>query len=263
MTRSAPLLFVLVACSSPPVARIPPPPIANTVVAPPAKPPVCSAAVAQKLALQLGAAWKSAARTPPGDPHQAPDDSDPSTEGHAHLDGDNTAWIDLSCVGGQFGAPGYFVEAWDNRFVGTNRILVRHRAIVKLDGTALASAPDSDDPIRIDDHTWSYRALDLDGDGVDEIVVDHFFEHHALATSNSVFVLAVRAGKLVELPDQITYVQGGQQWAHCEGKLSVEHAGAATHLVATMTEAAAGSPDCLAVGRHEFALAGDHLVERR
>jgi hypothetical protein len=237
---------------APPDAAPADPTVVDAAVA--AAPSGCSNATAFAIAKRLGARWHSAATTPV-------DPADGDAPGHVRLDGENTAWLDVHCVAVTEAAPGYFIDAWDNRFVGDNRIQVRHRLIVPRAGTAdLASAKDVETPEsggRLDDHEYSFAALDLDGDGRDEILVTDAFEHHGLASSTSYQILAVHGATLALAPGTLVAESGGSQWPQCEGTVAPERAGAATHLVLT----AAGGADCPSPGRHTWALVGGALAE--
>ncbi len=216
-----------------------------------AEPAKCTHADALGLAKILGARWKSASTKE--DASSAEDKS----EGRARLEGPNTAWLEVSCAAGAFGKPGFFIDALDNHFAGTNRIMVRRRLIVTRDGTVLAAAPDDKEPGRVDDHAFSFRTLDLDGDGIDEVLVSHSFEHHALARSESIDVLAIRKAKLIAL-GTMSIESSGSNWPTCEGKASEEKVGKATRLVVTVP---ATRPDCPKAGKHFYGVVGDKLVE--
>ena len=155
-----------------------------------ADPAKCTHADALKLAKLLGARWKAAATKEGADPDK--------TDGHAYLEGPNTAWLDVYCVAGAFGKPGFFVDAVDNHFAGTNRLMVRRRLVVTGGGSVLAAAPDDKNLGKVDDHSFSYRVADVDGDGVDEVLVEQTFDHGA-AHHESLSVLAVRKASTIRL----------------------------------------------------------------
>lgn len=216
-----------------------------------AEPAKCSHADALGLAKILGARWKSAASKESG---RAAEDK---TDGEAYLDGPNSAWLSVHCAAGSFGKRAFFIEAVDNHFVGTNRIMVRRRLIVTRDGGVLASAPDEKELSRLEDHSFTYRTLDLDGDGVDEVLIGDSFSHHALAQSESIAVFGIRKAKLVAL-GTMTIETGGRSWPTCEGKQSEEKVGKATRLVVTV---ATTQPECRKAGKHYYGVVGDKLVE--
>jgi hypothetical protein len=246
-------------------AVLPPIRSARAKLAPGAR-PECTDAIAAELATQLRVRWGSAAVTVYV-PEQPADPRDPLDmrvhgphEGVARLDGADTAWIELRCTGGLFPAPGFFVEAWDNRFT-PDRSLVRHRLIISYDdGRDLASAPDVDEGLRLDDHRWQFRTADLDGDGTDELVVSHNFDHHGHSASTA-SVIVVDDRKLVQpTDDPIVFALGEpDEPERCTGKLTSQPAGKLTQVVTQITKTK-GAP-CPDRGRHVYGLRDGALVE--
>lgn len=94
------------------------------------------------------------------------------------------------------------------------------------------------------------EAVDLDGDGGDEIVV----QAHASARADihSVYVIPV------PFPDTNSVfvsvdLRPKDMPGYCEATLTRERAGKETHLVITVTKVVPDVPNCLAKGRHVFA----------
>lgn len=229
----------------------------------PAEAAPCSDADAIAIASKLRLAWKSAATLGPvdGKPSTTPD---PSGVTGIRLEGPNNAYIDLSCVGGAFGGnqPRYYIDAIDNRHRGETRIRKRYRQLVTRDGKVVASMPTVDDMERQLEHAWSYKVLDLDGDGIDEILATDAFEHNALAASTTVHVLAVRGAKVVEI-GSIGIESSGTMWPTCTGKLVEEKAGKGVRLVLVADKVTKQEwiGQCPTEGKHPHAIVGGKLVE--
>lgn len=219
--------------------------VATAAHADPAK---CTHADAVKLGKLLGARWKAAATKEGTDADK--------TDGHAYLEGPNTAWLDVYCMAGAFGKPGFFIDAVDNHFAGTNRLMVRRRLVVTAGGSVLAAAPDDKNLGKVDDQSFSYRVADVDGDGVDEVLVEQTFDH-GVAHHESISVLAVRKAKLIHLGVMTTESRGAN-WPTCHGTGSDEKVGKATRLVVTVPDT---KPDCPKAGKHYYGIVGDKLVE--
>jgi hypothetical protein len=212
----------------------------------------CPQATALALARTLAHRWKSPVT-----------DDGSASDGGAYLTGPNTAWLALSCAGGTFaGRPGFFVEAWDNWFVGPDRHQVRRRVVVDAAGSDLV--PGNDTPAytlsRYDDHSYTFATADLDGDGNDEVLVTDNFAHNSLAAGVSVTVLAVARTGITELKQPVRITSSGVSWPTCDGALTYERAGKAIHLVLAAA-ATNTNPDCPSPGRHVYALTRGAVVE--
>jgi len=157
------------------------------------------------------------------------------------------------------GSPqaGYFVELVGRR-AGEP---VRLHGVLGLDGTTelIPIAPAASRGVQIPRAMVWFEAIDLDGDGTDDLIAhrrDPRFER-----AEWIDVIAVRGRTLIDI--------AGPQVAHedpdveetCNGLLSERRDGSATHLVVAVTASSGDSEHCLGLGRHELALAGDRLVE--
>jgi len=152
---------------------------------------------------------------------------------------------------------GYFVELVGRR-AGEP---VRLHGVLGLDGTTelIPLAPAASRGVQIPRAMVWFEAVDLDGDGTDDLIAhrrDPRFER-----AEWIDVIAVRGRTLIDI--------AGPQVAHedpdvdeaCNGLLTERRDGSATHLVVAVTKSSGDSGDCLGLGRHELALAGDRLVE--
>lgn len=167
----------------------------------------------------------------------------------------------LRCVTVQLATqPALFVE-----LIATEPGADRHRrmlGVLATDGTTelvgLRDASLSWD--RLKGAKVSFETVDLDGDHADEIIV-----HHAdprLDAGAWIDVVVIRGRGLSEISGpRIAHADPDVDDDQCDGALTTERAGPATHLVVTTTHSTGASDHCLAQGRHVFALDVDRLVE--
>jgi hypothetical protein len=214
-------LWLAAACSPPP----PTVPIANHP-ATGAKPPACPS----NLEALVRARW-----------HQLEDATD----------------LKLQCEPGNFGAPGWFVTA---TYFAEHSIFASSGILAANAGTDLVD-PTIDEvafgtPL---DRQFTYRAADLDGDGVDEIVkqsVDSRQSDFALQVN----VVRVKDGAMVEIQGPFVNADdagpdGIRFW--CDARLA---AVTGRRIMTTITSRR-GEPQCPVRGNHVFELRGEELVE--
>jgi hypothetical protein len=166
----------------------------------------------------------------------------------------------LTCVTvGLASQPGYFVELTGRR----GDAPVRMHGVIALDGTTelVKLAPAVARGIQIPRAMVWFETLDLDGDGVEDIVAhrrDPRFER-----AEWLDVTAVRGDTLVEIEGPPVAYDDPDLEETCHGRLSETRAGKATHLVIDVASSSGESEHCLTPGRHELALAGDRLADVR
>jgi hypothetical protein len=166
----------------------------------------------------------------------------------------------VECAGGFFGQPGWFLQATyeaDAETYGASGIVATdgRTELVRHNAEAISWSDHYDLSAR-------YQAVDLNGDGVDELVKLEDDTHHGYQTL-SASVLYVRDGKLAEIDgplvsydDSAVQLQPGSVNA-CEGAVTVHG-----RDIVIIVRARRGRPDgCLALGKHVFELRGDKLVE--
>jgi ketosteroid isomerase-like protein len=171
----------------------------------------------------------------------------------------------LDCATGRFRVAGAVVRATyvELTYVDSHGDHKLARGVMTTDGIrelhALTSDADATYQHPEVDETW--EAVDLDGDGVDEILVDN--HAYARADIHQIYV------KGIDQPDSdlVRYaidLRPKEIQAYCEGSVAKERAGKAIHLVVTMTTLVGDDrSDCLAKGRHVFAYERGKLVEQR
>ncbi len=151
-----------------------------------------------------------------------------------------------ACTAGRFPGAGWFVVAVD----GT----VRHRAV--LVGDKLV-AQARDDGART---TVALTSVDLDGDGIDEVVEDTK-EQRTGTIEKHATVLRVNGAGVDSLLDVVTSSEGSDPWAsstRCEATWTTASAGKAKDLVITTSQTAASA--CAPAAR--YALVAGKLVAR-
>lgn len=182
-------------------------------------------------------------------------------EGLEKLDAEAPA---LTCITIQLapsgsGSPqaGYFVELIGRR-AGEP---VRLHGVLALDGTTelIPLGPAASRGVQIPRAIVWFEAVDLDGDGTDDLIAhrrDPRFER-----AEWIDVIAVRGRTLIDIEGpQVAHEDPDVEEA-CNGTLTERREGSATHLVVAVTASSGESDHCLGLGRHELALAGDRLVE--
>jgi hypothetical protein len=174
--------------------------------------------------------------------------------------------VEVECAPGKFPDPGVFVEATVVSDEPTQHMGVlaadRKTQIVKLVGEPIA-------PGELDGSGATYAAHDLDGDGIDEIVASWGSDRRGYVVSN-VSVYRVKKDKLVRAGDPVpvSYDDSAAEpdkMTSCEGNHAVEPAAKGKQIAITVTTIS-GKPEasnCLAKGKHVFALVGDKLVEQK
>lgn len=161
--------------------------------------------------------------------------------------------------GGPANTPevGYFVELIGRR-AGEP---VRLHGVLALDGTTelIPLGPAAARGVQIPRAMVWFEAVDLDGDGTDDLIAhrrDPRFER-----AEWIDVIAVRGRTLIDIEGPPVAHADPDVDEACNGSLIERRDGSATHLVVAVTSSSGDSEHCLGLGRHELALAGDRLVE--
>jgi hypothetical protein len=163
--------------------------------------------------------------------------------------------LELQCVAGTFGTPGYFVAALR---LASNPVLERIGILAADGGPDIV--PFQDLPrMLVATSIVGYRAADLDGDGNDELVA--WWRRAAEGKMGSDDWLVVKQVVNHAFVDH----EGphvGIYWpdfGHCRGDWKVTPAS----LVVTITSAEHAPSDCLPVGTHRFQLVKGTVVETK
>jgi hypothetical protein len=167
----------------------------------------------------------------------------------------------VACTGGNFGSPGWFLNATYR--VGT--VAMGARGIVAADSQsdAIPRVAGEVPQAQLDDISCGYEAVDLDGDGVDEILERCDANRHGyMELTTSVLHLYGRtlvriSGPLVSFDDSGADPRGNGSVYSCDGTVAVE----GRHLVVTIGRIQGKPEDCLPVGKHVFELRGAQLAE--
>jgi hypothetical protein len=176
-------------------------------------------------------------------------------EGLERLDAEASA---LTCVTIQLGPQaGFFVELVGRR----DGQPVRLHGVLALDGTTelIPIGPAASRGVQIPRAMAWFEAVDLDGDGSDDLIAhrrDPRFER-----AEWIDVIAVRGRTLIDIEGPPVAHADPDVDETCNGSLTERRDGSATHLVVAVTSSSGDSEHCLGLGRHELALAGDRLVE--
>ena len=136
------------------------------------------------------------------------------------------------------------------------------RGVVGLDATTeLVALHDADlDWAQLEGGQASFEAVDLDGDGTDELVAHRSDDRHAL--DEWIDVVRVKAGAI--RGPRVSYDNtkfDPEEIERCTGTLAQEKRGAAIDLVLTTQSSTGKGEHCRSIGKHVFALSGDQLVE--
>jgi hypothetical protein len=167
----------------------------------------------------------------------------------------------VDCVGGNFPAPGWFIDAiYERDGQATETLGI---AATEGDRDLIAPVEDEISRVQFDGTTATYYAVDLDGDGIDEIVRSSRWSENGFVDVMS-YVLQVHGsaidviqGPLVASDDSGVNLRASGLVAWCDGALSIQ----GRHVVITVKRQL-GRPDgCLGVGEHVFELHGGKLVE--
>ena len=177
-------------------------------------------------------------------------------KGDAAIDGARCLTIQLDHQ------PAFFVELIGVDDRAAHRKL---RGVVGLDATTeLVALHDADlDWAQLEGGQASFEAVDLDGDGTDELVAHRSDDRHAL--DEWIDVVRVKAGAL--RGPRVSYDNtkfDPEEIEKCTGTLAQEKRGGADviDLVLT-TQTSTGKGDhCRPIGKHVFTLTGDRLLEQ-
>ena len=160
---------------------------------------------------------------------------------------------------GSPGAPqaGFFVELVGRR----DGQPVRLHGVLGLDGTTelIPIGPAASRGVQIPRAMAWFEAVDLDGDGADDLIAHR--SDPRLPRAEWIDVIAVRGRTLIDIEGPPVAHEDPDVDEPCDGALSARRDGSATHLVVAVRSSSGDSEHCLGLGRHELALAGDRLVE--
>ena len=156
-----------------------------------------------------------------------------------------TTPLELRCTAGHFGVDGYFLEA---RNADIHRIGVVDASGAEL--VAFVDEPEPDAGIYLN----GYQAADLDGDGEDEIV-----ESWRRTADNWLVVRRIADGHFTSRIHGPFVSRYHPDLGGCSATWEVKRNAL---VVAVHVEPGIPPTDCLASGRHQFALRGELLVER-
>ena len=136
------------------------------------------------------------------------------------------------------------------------------RGVVAFDATTeLVALHDADlDWAQLEGGQASFEAVDLDGDGTDELVAHRSDDRHAL--DEWIDVVRVRTGSL--RGPRISYDNtrfDPEEIEKCTGTLAQVKRGVALDLVLTTLTSTGKGEHCRSIGKHVFTLSGDQLVE--
>jgi hypothetical protein len=155
--------------------------------------------------------------------------------------------------------PAFYVE-----LVGTDDRAAHRklRGIVALDGTTeLVALHDAQlDWAQLEGGQASFEAVDLDGDGTDELLVHRTDDRHALDQWIDVVKLRERALVAMRGP-RVAYDNSGfepDELETCSGRVDVDRGA----LVLTTVASTGKGEHCRPIGRHVFSVNGDKLVEQ-
>ena len=169
-----------------------------------------------------------------------------------------------ACVFGNFAGPGWIVVHFTPFASGAKpevapdggEVFVRASDQSIVARTAIGDSSEGND----------VRALDLDGDGVDEIVTlsAQSATGDVVWSAESLAVSRVRGTQIVSLFFRRISEDAPDDDRRCKGTLTVEPGpDGARYLVVTSTRHGKGAKDCLAPGRHVFGLSGGRMKEIR
>jgi hypothetical protein len=173
----------------------------------------------------------------------------------AHLQGrwNTTAALSVRCTAGRFPTPGYFIEASSSE--------LRRTGIVAIDGTTEVVPFDEEVPAPFASSIIAWATVDLDGDGIDEIVETwRRNPQDRMSSGNWLTVRRITARKLSRIVGPHTNV------FHPDlGSCTADVRLAGQTIVVTVVGQTSGIPPskCLPWGPHSFALDGNAIVEIR
>ncbi|MEZ4368081.1 MAG: hypothetical protein R2939_17640 [Kofleriaceae bacterium] len=180
--------------------------------------------------------------------------------------------LEVACLPGRFGEPGYVLTG-SVRHLDDDDLTDRHTAVVNLAGEAIAHAV-------VEGLTWrdldynaerpEYRVVDLDGDGVDELLTwlslspRGVFQTTLAVTAIQGDDLVVGELRVLVSYDDTAFDPDPPGPTSCDAEVEILGAGAQAVVELTATEPT-GDPDviaesCLTPGRHRFVYRDGELV---